>query len=141
MPYIWLGIIVLAVIVEACTFTLVSIWFVPGALVSMILAFIPGMPLWVEIVVFLVMTLLFLVFLKPVADKLLIGKRTPTNADSVIGEEAVVIERIDNLNAKGQVKVRGQVWTARASDKNITYEIGEVLHVIAIEGVKLICKK
>lgn len=141
MPYIWLGVLVLAVILEALTFALVSIWFVPGALVAMILAFIPGMPIWIEIVVFLVMTLVFLLFLKPVADKMLIGKRTRTNADAVIGEEAVVTEAIDNLNAKGQVKVKGQVWTARASDKNTTYAVGEVLHVVAIEGVKLICKK
>lgn len=141
MPYIWLGVIVLAVIVEAITFTLVSIWFVPGALVSMILAFIPGMPLWVQIVTFLVITLLLLIFLKPIANKLLIGKRVATNADAVIGEKAVVTEAISNLEAKGQVKVKGQIWTARAADKNATYEVGEVLNVIAIEGVKLICKK
>lgn len=141
MPYIWLGVLVLAVIVETLTFALVSVWFVPGALIAMILAFFPAIPLWVQIVVFLVVTLLLLIFIKPISGKLLIGKRVATNADAVIGEAAVVTEAINNLEAKGQVKVRGQVWSARAADKNATYEIGEVLNVIAIEGVKLICKK
>jgi membrane protein implicated in regulation of membrane protease activity len=141
MPYIWLGVLVLAVIVETLTFALVSVWFVPGALIAMILAFFPAIPLWVQIVVFLVVTLLLLIFIKPISSKLLIGKRVATNADAVIGEAAVVTETINNLEAKGQVKVRGQVWSARAADKNATYEIGEVLNVVAIEGVKLICKK
>ena len=141
MPYIWLAVIVLSVITEAATFTLVSVWFVPGALIAMILAFIPTIPLWVQIVVFLVITLLLLIFLKPIANKLLIGKKVATNADSVIGETAVVTETINNLEAKGQVKVKGQIWTARAADQNTTYEAGDILNVIAIEGVKLICKK
>ena len=141
MPYIWLGVLVLAVILEAFTFALVSVWFVPGALVSMILAFIPGIPLWVQIVVFLALTLVLMIFLKPITDKVLIGKKIATNADAVIGEMAVVTEPINNIEAKGQVKVRGQIWSARASDQNTTYEIGEILNVIAIEGVKLICKK
>lgn len=141
MPYIWLGVLILAVVVETLTLSLVSIWFVPGALISMILAFIPGMPLWIEITVFLSMTLILLVFIKPITSKLIVGKRVATNADAVIGETAVVTEAINNLEAKGQVKVKGQIWTARAADQNTTYEVGDILNVIAIEGVKLICKK
>ena len=130
-----------SVILEALTLALVSVWFVPGALISMILAFIPGVPLWVQIVVFLLTSLALMIFLRPITDKLLIGKKVATNADAVIGEMAVVTEPINNLEAKGQVKVRGQIWTARAADKNATYEIGEIVNVVAIEGVKLICKK
>ncbi len=141
MPYIWLAVIVAAVIVEALTFTLVSIWFVPGALVSMILSFFPAIAPWVQILAFFVLTLLFLIFVKPIVSKFLIKDRVATNADALIGEEAIVIEAINNLEAKGQVKVRGQVWTARAFDKDTTYEVGETLHILAIEGVKLICKK
>ena len=141
MPFIWLGVVVRARVVEALTFALVSMWFIPGALVAMILSFFPPIALWVQILVFLLITLVFLIFVKPLADKFLIGKRTPTNADAVIGEEAVVTLAIDNIEGKGQVKVKGQIWTARSADKDITYEVGEVLHVIAIEGVKLICKK
>ena len=141
MPYVWLGVLIFSVILEALTLALVSVWFVPGALISMILAFIPGVPLWVQIVVFLLTSLALMIFLRPITDKLLIGKKVATNADAVIGEMAVVTEPINNLEAKGQVKVRGQIWTARAADKNATYEIGEIVNVVAIEGVKLICKK
>ena len=141
MPYVWLGVLIISVILEALTFALVSVWFVPGALASMILAFIPGVPLWAQIVVFLLISLALMVFLRPITDKLLIGKKVATNADAVIGEMAVVTEPINNLEAKGQVKVRGQIWTARAADKNATFEIGEIVNVVAIEGVKLICKK
>ena len=141
MPYVWLGVLIFSVILEALTLALVSVWFVPGALISMILAFSPGVPLWVQIVVFLLTSLALMIFLRPITDKLLIGKKVATNADAVIGEMAVVTEPINNLEAKGQVKVRGQIWTARAADKNATYEIGEIVNVVAIEGVKLICKK
>lgn len=141
MPYIWLGVIVLAIVLEALTLALVSMWFIPGALIAMILSFFPSIALWVQILVFLVVTVLFLVFVKPIADKFLIGKRTATNADAVIGEKAVVTLAINNIEGKGQVKVKGQIWTARAADRNTTYEVGEILNVVAIEGVKLICKK
>jgi membrane protein implicated in regulation of membrane protease activity len=140
LPFIWLGIVLLSVIVEVSTVALVSIWFMPSALVAMILAFC-GVPLWIQILVFLILSALCLLFAKPLSNKVLGVKHVATNADSVIGEEAVVIETINNLEACGQVKVRGQVWTARAADKSMTYEKGEVLRIVAIEGVKLICKK
>ncbi len=141
MPYIWLAIIVIAVIAEAATFTLVSIWFIPGALAAMILSLFPAIPVGVQIAVFLAVSLLLLIFVKPLTKKFLSVKRVATNADSVIGEEAIVTEPICNIEARGQVKVKGQVWTARSLDKDTTYEVGEILHVVAIEGVKLICKK
>ena len=68
-------------------------------------------------------------------------KIVPTNADALIGAQAVVIEAINNLHAQGQVKIRGQVWTARSSEEGVTYEKGEVVSVLAIEGVKLICNR
>ncbi len=141
MPYVWLAVMVGSVILEAVTFSLVSVWFFPGALVAMILSFFPAVHVAVQISAFLVITLLFLIFIKPLTNKFLVGKRVATNADAVIGEEAIVTEAICNIEARGQVKVRGQIWTARSENKDTTYEVGEVLHVIAIEGVKLICKK
>ena len=56
-------------------------------------------------------------------------------------QDAVVLESINNLEAKGQVKVRGQVWSARSADESVTYAAGEVVRVLSIEGVKLICEK
>ena len=140
MPYIWLSVVILSVIVEASTFTLVSVWFIPAALISMILAFC-SVDLWIQLVVFIVVSLALIIFMKPIFKNVFGVKPIATNADAVIGERAVVIEPIDNLAGRGQVKVKGQIWTARASDKDAKYEKDEVLNVVAIEGVKLICKK
>ncbi len=140
MPFIWLAVIVLSVVVEASTFTLVSVWFIPAALVSMILAFC-SVDLWIQLVAFVAIALLLIIFMKPIFKNVFGVKPIATNADAVIGERAVVIEPIDNLAGKGQVKVKGQIWTARAHDKDSTYEKDDVVNVIAIEGVKLICKK
>ncbi len=140
MPFIWLAVVILSVVVEASTFTLVSVWFIPAALISMILAFC-SVDLWIQLVVFIAVSLLLIIFMKPIFKNIFGVKPIATNADAVIGERAVVIEPIDNLAGSGQVKVKGQVWTARAHDKDATYEKDEVLSVIAIEGVKLICKK
>ncbi len=140
MPLVWLGVIILAVIVEAATCALVSVWFIPAAVVSLVLSFFP-VALWVQIMVFLGCSAILIIFVKGIFKKTLGLKSVATNADAVIGEEAVVTEAIDNAKGSGQVKVRGQIWTARAYDKDTTYETGEILNVVAIEGVKLICKK
>lgn len=138
MVFIWLFVIVAAIVLEASTVSLVSIWFIPSACVSMILA-LCNVKVWIQLIVFFALFFLLMLILKPVFKKNMGIKIVPTNADTLIGMQAVVIEQIDNLNAKGQVKVRGQVWTARSADENIIYDAGEVVTVLAIEGVKLIC--
>ena len=140
MPLVWLGVIILAVILEAITCALVSVWFIPAAVISLILSFF-SIPLWVQITVFLACSALLIIFIKGIFKKTLGLSSVATNADAVIGEEAVVTEAIDNIKGCGQVKVKGQIWTARSYDQEIKYEKGEILNVVAIEGVKLICKK
>ena len=140
MVFVWLFVIVAAIVVEASTVSLVSIWFVPSACISMILA-LCDVKLWIQLVVFFAVFFFLMLCLKPVFKKNIGLKIVPTNADSLIGMQAVVIEPIDNLHAKGQVKVRGQTWTARSADEEITYEAGEIVNVLAIEGVKLICNR
>lgn len=138
MVFVWLFVIVAAIVLEASTVSLVSIWFVPSACISMILA-LCDVKLWIQLTVFFAVFLLLMVILRPVFKKNMGLKIVPTNADTLIGMQAVVIEPIDNLHAKGQVKIRGQVWTARSANEKIVYEEDEVVTVVAIEGVKLIC--
>ena len=140
MVFVWLFVIVAAIVMEASTVSLVSIWFVPSACVSMILA-LCEVKLWIQLTVFFAVFLLLMMILRPVFKKNMGLKIVPTNADALIGMQAVVIEPINNLHAKGQVKIRGQVWTARSSEENIVCEADEVVTVVAIEGVKLICTK
>jgi membrane protein implicated in regulation of membrane protease activity len=139
MPFFWIAVIVLAVFAEAMTASLVAIWFMPSALVATVLAFF-RVPVSVQILVFAILSALFIIFSKTILGETLRVKSTPTNADAVIGEEAVVTERICNLENKGLVKVRGQLWSARSAD-GAELEEGETVSVVSIEGVKLICRK
>ena len=135
----WVAVIAIAAVVEAETCDLVAIWFVPGALVAMILAFC-GVELWIQSVVFVAvsavsLTLFFAVFKKRIPKK----KAIPTNVDALIGAKGIVEEKIDNLHETGSVKLRGLIWSARSADENITIEVGSVVIVKEIVGVKLIC--
>jgi membrane protein implicated in regulation of membrane protease activity len=139
MPFFWIAVIVLSVFAEVNTAALVAIWFMPSALVATVLAFFK-VPIYVQVLVFVVLSALFIVFSKVIFSKTLLPKHTPTNADSVIGEHAVVTEQVCNMENRGLVKVRGQIWSARSADGTLL-EPGEIVSVISIEGVKLICRK
>ena len=138
--WIWIGIAVLALILELTTEQLISIWFVPGAFVGVVLDLLDVGEVW-QILVVLVVSMLGLIFLR----KLLNGKKQDpsnrTNIDAVIGEKCIVTEKIDNFAGCGQAKVKGQIWSARGLQDDDVFEPGEVLRVVAIEGVKIICKK
>lgn len=142
MEYIWIGwlaFIVLAVIAETATAALISIWFIPGAIVSLVLS-LCKVPIWVQIVVFVVISAVLLLSTRKLVKKLLKGKGQPTNADAVIGQKAIVTERINNIEETGAVKIMGKEWTAR-SDNDETFDVGDVVTVKEISGVKLICNK
>ena len=64
-----------------------------------------------------------------------------TNAESLIGRQAIVTTQIDNLRAAGQVTVSGQEWTARSSEDGTIIPQGAVAEVLAINGVKLIVRE
>lgn len=139
MPFFWIAVMVLAVVAESMTTALVAIWFMPSAIISMILAFFK-VPIPVQATVFLVISALLIIFSRTIFKKTVAAHHVATNADAVIGETAIVTERICNIENKGLVKVRGQVWSARSADGN-DLEAGELVSVISIEGVKLICRK
>ena len=137
MLYIWIGIIIAALIVEALTAGLTSIWFIPAAVVGIILELFE-VPQAVQIVAFLVMSLVGVLFLRKFSKK---STHVATNVtDMVIGGEAIVTERIDSLAETGEVKIDGKRWSARLENGG-TAEIGDHVEVIRIVGVKLICKK
>ena len=141
MGWIWISVIILAVIIEMLTDQLISIWFVPGAMVATVLDFCNFQEIY-QIIIFLVISIAGIILGKMLLNKYMPkGKNTKTNLDAIIGEKCVVTEKIDNYAGCGQAKVKGQIWSARSVDENDVFESGEVLVVVAIEGVKLICKK
>lgn len=136
MYIVWAIAIVAFGIFEGVTAQLVSIWFVIGAVVSLIsVAFGASIP--VQIVIFTVVSIIALIITRPLVKKHINVKAEKTNADRCIGQEAVVLEEIDNLSSKGQVKALGQVWTARSSDSSIIAK-DTIVIVRKIDGVKLI---
>ena len=140
MIFFWLGVVVVALVVEALTVGLVSIWLVPGALVAMLLA-IFKLPLPVQIPAFFLLSACGIVLAKTLFRRYLQPKASvKTNVDAIVGSRAVVTERVDNLSGCGQVRVDSQIWSARSIDPDIVFEVGDVVSVMAIEGVKLICK-
>ena len=137
--WIWVGIIVLAIILEVVSDQLVAIWFVPGAIVSIILDFCGVDIVW-QVLTFLILSAIGIVVSQKFLRKMIVPS-TKTNIDAIVGEKCVVTEKIDNFAGVGQAKVKGQIWSARGVDDESVYEVGDVLTIVAIEGVKLICKK
>ena len=132
--YIWLGLMVLFLIVEATTVTMVSLWFAGGALVALAVSALGGGFL-VQMVAFLVVSTALLALLRPMARKHFTPKLTKTNVDSIIGMEGYVTGDIDNIAATGTVKLGAMEWTARsATGEKIS--TGTLVKVEKIEGVK-----
>ncbi|HNY74972.1 MAG TPA: NfeD family protein [Bacilli bacterium] len=140
MIWIWLGIFVLSVIIEAVEPDLVSIWFAAGALLAIILSIIPGVPFWVEIIVFLVVSFVLIFAIRPLAKKYLYKKEIKSNIEEKIGEKCVVIKAINEL-AHGEVKLNGVIWTAIARNKKEVFEEQSVVTIVGIDGNKLIVEK
>lgn len=139
-PLIWLGVLAVLLIIEAATAGLTTIWFAGGALVAAILAY-AGAGLMVQIMLFLCVSGVLLVFTRPLAVKYLDKEKIATNADSLIGKKAVVTEDVDNLAQSGQVRINDVEWTARTSDDSQKIPKGTVVRIMAIHGVKLIVEK
>lgn len=136
MSIFWLAATVILGITEAVTVTLTSIWFALGAVAAMIVALFGG-PLWLQILLFAIVSLASLLALRPLAKTKLGGSvKTATNADRIIGREAVVTEQIDNVAGAGAVSVGGIIWTAR-SDSNAPIPAGSRVTILRIEGVKV----
>ncbi len=140
MSVIWLIAMVILLIVEAMVPGLISIWFAIGALAALISALFHA-PVWLQLVWFFAISILTLVLTRPLVKKYVNSRVTPTNADVVIGKDAVVKERIDNLHSQGAVMLDGKVWTARTEKEQVTVEAGETVRVLRIEGVKLIVEE
>ena len=138
--YIWLGIMVLLLVIEALTLTLTTIWFAAGALVAAG-ATLLGVNLTTQIIVFLCVSLVLLIVTRPLALRHARTEVTKTNAAGMVGRKAIVIEEIDNREQKGRVKVGDIEWMARSADDALKLEIGEVVRVTAVTGAHLTVKR
>jgi membrane protein implicated in regulation of membrane protease activity len=132
---IWLILLLAFAGAEALTVGLTSIWFAAGALVALVAALVNG-PIWLQVALFLVVSVLCLIAVRPLAKKYLNPVLQPTNADRILGAEVRVTQEIDNLRGQGQVAVGAMPWTARSED-GAPIPAGALVRVLRIEGVKV----
>ncbi len=135
---VWLVLLVVLVTGEAITVGLTFIWFAAGALGGLLVSVLGG-PIWLQVVVFLLLSAVTLVLVRPLAAKLLSPGISPTNADRILSQIALVTEEIDNIAETGQVKIYGQVWTAR-SESGETIPAQTRVRILRIEGVRVFVK-
>lgn len=141
LSIMWLALIVVLLAVEVATTSLTTIWFAGGALAALLSALL-GMRMEGQGILFLGVSLLLLFLTRPLAVRYFNKKTVETNAPALVGQEAVVMERIDNLQSTGRVRIHGQEWASRAADPHGSIEKNAVVTVQKIEGVKLIvCEK
>ena len=136
MLILWIGVIIGTIAIEAATMGLTTIWFTGGAFVAMLIELLHG-GIYLQIIGFLIVSLILLFYTRPIAVKYFNKEREKTNLDSVIGKSAVVTATIHNLQESGQVIVDGKEWTARSNDAEKVFEKGEIVRIVSISGVKL----
>ena len=145
MWIVWLALMIIMVIVECMGPALVSIWFAAGALVSLILSLfslIPGVtiPWWVQVIVFVVVSAITLLALRPLSKRYLKRNLVNSNVDSLVGKRGLLEEEIKPFEP-GVCKINDVSWTAISTNGKETIAVKSVVEVVAIQGNKLLVKK
>ena len=126
-------------VIEIATLGLTTIWFAAGALVAFLAAYI-GFGVPVQVIIFLAVSIILLILTRPIAIKYFNQERQKTNAESLIGQKAIVIEEVNPLQATGKVEVNGMEWSAKTEESD-RIEVSTVVSIKGIQGVKLIVEK
>ena len=136
----WLISFGILLLIEICTLGLTTIWFAAGALLAFLMAVL-NLSLWIQAIVFLAVSVLLLVFTRPIMTKHLNAKTTKTNAESLVGGKARVLIPVNNLKSEGQVMVGGMEWSARSTKDEVTFQKDEMVRIAGISGVKLMIER
>ena len=135
MLFVWLGIIILTLLIEIITQGLTTIWFSIGAAVAAIVNnWAP--PLWIQIAVFCIVSILFMLLARPFAQRMMRNVITPTNIDQLLQEEGIVVETTNNESGTGHIRLRDIEWIARSEDGSVIPE-GDRVQILRIDGVTL----
>lgn len=136
----WLVFMAILLVIEICTLGLTTIWFAGGALAATI-ASLMGCNIWIQLVLFIVVSALLLIFTRPWAVKYINGHRIKTNYEGLVGKVIIIEEKVDNMNQSGMAVVNGQEWTVRTKDDGVILKPGDKAQIVDIVGVKLIVNK
>ena len=136
----WLILFVALAGIEALTVALTTIWFAGGALAAFFCA-LAGAGIEVQLVVFVAVSFILLIFTRPFAIKYINRNTEKTNVESLEGKKARVTSDVDNDAGTGTAVVGGQEWTARSADPKKTFKTGEIVRIVEVRGVKLMIDK
>ncbi|HIZ23765.1 MAG TPA: NfeD family protein [Candidatus Blautia faecigallinarum] len=139
-PIIWLVILAFLLAIEAATAGLTTIWFAGGALVSAVAAYL-GADIWLQILLFLGVSILLLIFTRPLAVRYMNKNLEKTNVNSLIGKKAVVTREIHNLAQTGQVRINDVEWMARSLSDEEIIPADTIVRIEEIRGVTLYVKE
>jgi len=140
MPYLWLGVVFCAAIAEAIGRRMIALWMIPGGVVASLIAFL-GCPVWGQIPAFIAVSALCFILFFRLAAKRSVKEPRSGGTEELIGETGKVVEQIDNLAGCGLVSVAGEEWAARAVDFDGIIDEGTTVSIVAVEGVRLICRE
>ena len=132
---IWLVLMVVFLVAEALTVSMISLWFAAGAVVALLLSLL-HLQIWLQVLLFFLVSGVLLACLRPLVRRHVTPKLTPTNVDAIVGTRCMVTAEIDNVCAAGQVKLNGIEWSARSVTGQIIPE-GTLVRVERVEGVKV----
>ena len=138
MFYVWIILLVLAVIIEIATTDLTSIWFAAGALVALILnLFVQDELIWLQIMLFAIVSIAAMIIIKPIIKRKFSSETVETNVNALIGKTVIVVSTIAMYNP-GLIKAEGIEWTAVTEDE--TFEPGDLVEIVSITGNKMLVK-
>ena len=138
MIFVWLGIAIVALIIELNTTDLSSIWATVGGAIPAIVAIWCHI-IWVQIIIFLVISILGILLIRPYVKRYVKRNEIETNVDSLIGKKAICVDDIGPDNV-GACKIDGKIWSAIAKDDATIINAGQKVEVLSIDGVKLIVR-
>jgi len=135
--WIWVALVIIFSLIEIFTLGLTTVWFAIAAVLMVFLSFF-NIPLPVQILIFLAVAALLLIFTRPLAVKKFKIGREKTNVDSLVGKHALVVKTIGEFE-RGEAKINGQIWSAHSEDNTEITE-GSKCEILRIEGVQLIVR-
>lgn len=141
MVWVWLAIFLFTIVIEALSQDLIAIWFSLGALVSLVLSVIPGLPWYVELIVFAFVSLFVMGFTRPLAKKLLLNATRYTNIDEYIGKRVTVLKEVSKFE-NGEIKLNGIIYSASLLEEATeSISVGEIVEIVTFKGNKVVVRK
>lgn len=133
---IWIALIIVFAVIEIATVGLTSVWFAGGALAALLCNALGLSMVW-QFIVFVVVSLVLLIFTRPWALKYFKPHLVRTNYEEHIGQNVCITETVDNIKGTGTAVLKGQEWTARAYEDGKIFEAGSIVRVKEIRGVTM----